>query len=134
MLSLVSSFVEALRGSADVMNAVNGRIYAVGRTTEDDNEDRVPYIIISYQGAKISAESKDDEFCGDAEQTDISVLLVYQTFASLVNAEADVRNAIKRHLQNEVLECSLSVGAAQYDSAKPCYYIELKYSVYTNIE
>jgi len=143
-LTLGKAFITALRASDTLQqllgatkpsgaSAYSGaRIYAVGRTNDQEREDAIPYLIMMPEG--INTDGTKDDY----EQTDsatIALLCVATTFEQLITLTGLVRGTIHDHLgdtsDTEVCDYTFSASAVQYDPDKPCFFQTLTYVVST---
>ena len=147
-LRIGKTFVEALRQSDDLARLlgaredtehrlVGARIFAVARQTQDEQEDRIPYVIMMPEGISASA-SKDDY-----EETDlatVSLLCVADTYQALISLTEQVRETVAVRLQDaaqaedfRIDDYSFAASAVSYDADKPCYFQTLTYQCATQI-
>ena len=123
-------FFNALKGtSVDTM--VNGRIFNTARSTEDETEDRVPYVIIAFNGLQNDEETKDS-YEGDYDRVTISITCVATTREALAELTQAIRTTIKTACEEGALdECpddySFSASSIEYDMLKPCFFQSLTY-------
>lgn len=129
---------QALTSSHDIMEATSGRIFNPGREEEDENEDKIPYIVISMEGVKNLDYSKDGcESCYDEET--VNVLVVSKDRSSLAQLATAVRKSIKglyldpgtHNWGFDVIQYSMSASAVSLDPFKPCVYQTLTYILET---
>ncbi|MDD7319405.1 MAG: hypothetical protein PUG74_12160, partial [Prevotellaceae bacterium] len=52
MLNIDIYFHKALSSSTKISEIFEGRIYNTGRSTFEEDEDRIPYIIVTYEGGE----------------------------------------------------------------------------------
>ena len=136
------AFLSALR-SSDELKAMLGaemedgtltgaRIFYIARTEADENEDRIPYVIV-MPGAITSEGNKDDY---DAyELATVEVLIVAADGESLCDLAEKVKETIESTLIGDdtfaFQEATYSASAPQYDPEKPCYFLTLTYQCST---
>ena len=131
-------FWEAFRQYNDLYTYVNGRIFNPARTMEDERVDKVPYIIIMHTGATAEAANKDVMF-DDLTNATVEVLVVATTRQELAAVCMNVMKAVENAVENgldaeigfEVEYISPSVGAVQYDPAKPCMFTSITFNTST---
>jgi len=139
-------FIRALRKS-DAKDATEGRIFGTARTTAEEQEDKLPYIVVTFDGLTNAAEWKDCVGDSDNDVVKIGVLCCAGDRESLATLTQVVRKAI-RDQEEEILETevfwsqvdwsfevndwTLSAGPVEYDPQKPCHYQTLNYEVETS--
>ena len=109
----------------------------------DENEDRVPYIIITLDGVTNDIGTKDDVE-GDTDTVQIGILCVHHDRESLGALTEAVRKQCidYLHLAEEgqvqtddsiiPIDWTFTAEGVQYDEMKPCVYQQLHYSCDTN--
>ena len=85
-------FFDALGASADINGRVEGRIFNPARATIDEEEDRIPYIIITLDSVTNDGQTKDSDVEGDSDTATVSVLCVENDRDSLASLTQAVRN------------------------------------------
>lgn len=133
-LSLDKWFFEVLKNS-DVEAKVSSRIFNTARTSADEEEDKVPYIIITHEGLKNTGLSKDGVE-GEEDNVPIGVLVVANTREELATIAQSVRLAVRFAVSETLheggcLDYTFSAGKVQYDQMKPCYWQDLRYDCVT---
>ena len=133
-------FYQALRTNADIIEMTDGRIFNPARPEEDDNEDRIPYIIISHNGGTNSQEDKDFGMESDTDTCNIAVLCVTSDRESLADLTQLVRDTLKKAIRDdqdeieqgyEITDYTLSYDSVQMDITRPCVYQTLTYNCET---
>lgn len=130
-------FYNALAADSSIMETVDGRIFNTARPTADEDEDRVPYIVITLDGVQNDGSTKDDVE-GYTDSVQITILCVENDRESLADLTEAVREQCRLYLgENEddtlaPYDWSFSAEAVGYDSAKPCVYQALVYNCSTN--
>lgn len=137
MLNIDLFFHKALAECADLVEVTDGRIYNTARPDKDESEDRLPYIIVTFDGATAGEDTKD-EVCAQLEHGTVSVLCVCETRADLANLTEMVYEAIAEELEEFewdasqfdfcIFGCTPNASAVQYDPDKPCYFQKLTYN------
>lgn len=139
-LYLGKYFVEALRSSEEITELIDGRLFPVARSTEDDLLDKIPYIIMMPSGITAGETCKDDYAEGDEDQAQVNLLVCAQTYDSLVTLTQLVRDTIHEAYEGDLADedwpfvfdgYEFSADAVQYDPTKPCYYQTLRYNCTT---
>lgn len=134
-MSLITDkfFYDALRNNADVIEVTEGRIFNTARPEIDEEEDKIPYIIIQNMGTQEQNLTKD----GDTTDNDtITILVVAETREELGDITTLIRQTIKEAMDEldyddgeklgyNMLDYTFSAGAVMYDFTKPCHYQEL---------
>ena len=132
-LQTVKFFTKALASSSAVAQAVAGRVSPVGRPIEAEQRDEIPYVVVMPDGIE-EVLTKD----GCVEETaPVTLIVVAETFASLVDLAQAVRDAVEEGEREseswnfKVADLTFSAAAPQIDAQKPCYFQELHWSVIT---
>lgn len=126
-------FYAALTESESVMSIVDGRVFNPARPTVDEDEDKVPYIIISFAGLQNNVETKDDGVEGDEDSVTIRVLCVERNCDDLGNLTELVRQTMREyweaHREDSLtpIDWTFSANEVNYDPDKPCCYQVLTY-------
>ena len=136
-------FFRALKANADIMREVEGRIFNPARSTTDENEDRIPYIIVKMDGLTNDQGTKDDVE-GDTDTVQIGIMVVADNRDALAPLTDAVRQQCITYLHqveedpNSPLKTIapfdwvFSAEGVQYDPDKPCVYQILNYQCDTN--
>lgn len=143
-LSTDRFFFQALRTEGDIIELTQGRIFNPAREDIDEEEDKIPYIIISLDGTQNVPTDKDAQGEGRLDTDTISVLCVAEDRESLANLAELVRRTLRKALvdfgEDEAVEYGFSItdyafagGAVQFDPGKPCCFQTLTYSVENEI-
>lgn len=138
MLNIDQFFYHALRSNADIIEVTDGRIFNTGRSEVDETEDRIPYIIITFDGASADTYGKDDR-CAELSTATVSVLCVGDEREDLAELTEMVHDTIRQAMEETdfyehdgwsfVIEsCTPTASAVQMDEMKPCYYQTLTYN------
>lgn len=140
-LTIDSFFYNALRSSASVMDATSGRIFNPARPEIDEEEDLVPYIIISNEGVQNDQGTKDDSFESDYDTATVKVLICADDRETLGELSELVRDTIVEYARQEeedpmqigsgLTGYHFSSGPVQFDAMKPCCFVEFSYSCET---
>lgn len=127
-------FIEALFASHAVKTAFEGRIFDTARPEIDEEEDKIPYLIVTNEGVQNVTESKDDVGESDTDNVTISVLVVATDRQHLAELSQLIRTTLRNAItedDNEIIDYSFSAGAIQYDGMKPCHFVTLNYQCET---
>lgn len=134
-----SFFIKTISDDADIMSAVDSRVYGTAIPVPDAELDNVPvpYIIVSYDSMSNVSDYKDnDEMEGSEDMVTISVEVTAETLEALHRLTQAVRQTIREASTSDDDECPfdyrLSAGAINYDGMKPCYWQVLSYQCTTN--
>lgn len=144
-MSLINDqfFYAALKSSSSIMATVEGRIFNPSRTTADENEDRIPYIIITLDSVTNDTATKDDVE-GDTDTVEVSILCVTSDREALAVLAEAVRRQVREYLHHveedgseseqaiAPYDWAFSASGVEYDDMKPCVYQTLHYSCSTN--
>jgi len=134
-------FAIALKES-EVNDLVEDRIFNPARDIEAEDEDKIPYIIISLDSVTNNIESKDDEGESMEDTAVVSVLCVADDREGLATLTESVRDAIKDAYDNWTQSDTTEFGfilddyqfaanGVQMDVDKPCVYQTLTYTCTT---
>jgi len=140
-LQIGKAFISALRSNSDLLRVLGGqgknldgaRIFSVARPQEDENKDKIPYLIIQPQG--LTAQTDKDGY-EEGDNDTVSILIVAAEYEDLINLSQMVRDTIAAMLVEEhdgfqIDDYALSVGPTQMDVQKPCYFHEFTYQTNT---
>lgn len=141
MLNVDKLFIAALNQSNDVTDMVSDRIFDPARPEKDDLEDKIPYIIVTYDGGSSDGGYKDTTLA-PLNQATVSVLCVAATRAALATLTESAYAAIEDALYDDSIysdkdwrfyieDCTPSASAVQMDELKPCYFQTLTYQCST---
>ena len=126
-------FFDALRDSADINGRVEGRIFNPARATIDEEEDRIPYIIITLDSVTNDGQTKDSDVEGDEDVATVSVLCVDSDRDRLASLTQAVRNQCRAYLaatpeaDRYIYEWQFTASEVGYDPMKPCCYQTLRH-------
>ena len=131
-------FYNALVASEDITAMVDDRIYNPARSNTEEDEDRIPYIIVKFDGLQNNSETKDDGVEGDEDMVNISILCVSGDCDSLGDLTEAVRQQCKIYWEagtdeQTPIDWNFSASEVEYDPDKPCCYQLLRYNCTTNI-
>lgn len=127
-------FIEALSNSDVVTSAFEGRIFDTARPEIDEEEDKIPYLIVTNEGVQNITESKDDVGESDTDNVTISVLVVATDRQHLAELSQLIRTTLRNAIEatdEEILDYTFSAGPVQYDGMKPCHFVTLTYQCET---
>lgn len=145
-MSLITDkfFYDAIAASETIDGLVDGRIFNPARATADEDEDLVPYIIITFDGM-VNDNMTKDEIEGDTDEVQVSVLCCATDRESLATLIAAVRTQIVAYYDGiqdgsitygdeEIVPLSWTLKASSvgYDETKPCCFQTLTYDCTTN--
>lgn len=134
-------FFHALNDDADVVDMTQGRVFNTCRKGKDEDEDKIPYIIITNDGASADADDKDG--CVSPMDSGVcSVLIVAKTRDQLAELQRMATEAIADCAENidwsemtdwdfQDLTATPNAGAIQYDEMKPCIFRTITYQCQT---
>lgn len=147
-LKLGKLFVEKLRDNESLMEALGAtrqgdelkgaRVFMVGRPSEDEDQDKIPYLVLMPAG--ITSDS-DKDACETTDSATMDIMVVANDYPSLVDLTESVRNTLwdlpgdytDRGYLFIVDDYSFTAGPVLFDQSKPCYYQTLTYVVTTQI-
>lgn len=142
MLNVDTYFYECLRRSS-VKDAVDGRIFNPARPEIDEKEDKVPYIIIEYDGGSADNGTKDDKVAELSNAT-IAVTCVADDREKLARLTELVNDTITDALEQDLYYdehdewrfyieyCTPAALNVEMDIKKPCCYQTLTYQCETS--
>lgn len=126
-------FYNALRNNSVLYDEIDGRLFNTARPTVDEDEDRVPYIIIILNGGSNDIGTKDDVE-GTTDTVNVSILVVANDREELADLTETVRDTCRDYLQSNggtdstaPIDWSFSFDTVVYDTMKPCLYQTLRY-------
>lgn len=132
------SIIAALLRNEELRTLTSDRIFNTARPENEEKEDNIPYIVVTYEGMQNSDENKDyAQGITDVER--VNVLCVAPDRVQLADLINKSRNAINKYLESE--DChkefntddfSEAATAVMYDWTVPCVYQSLQYTVYTS--
>ena len=136
-----SFFYNAIKDVDKILALTDGRIFNPARNEEDDEEDRIPYIIITHDGGNNQTESKDTSSAESEYDSDnVSVLCVADDRESLAELIQIVRKTICIAADSDeaaeergfaITDYRLSYGPVEMDPSRPCCFQRLTYQCET---
>jgi len=138
-IRIASFFAASLSADTTLTTLTDGRIFPVARTMEDEDEDRIPYIIIKPAGL-VSDGTKDD--CEVEDSDTVQLLLCAGTYSQLVELAERVRSVIHTAYQEQeslslsytIQDYTFEMGETMYDMSKPCFYVLMTYVCSTSTQ
>lgn len=136
-------FVKALQSNEGLMASLPaGGVYnpAIPMPEDDVENAPIPYIIVGLSGVQNDDSYKDNDFEGDTDHVQISIIVCAKSREQLGDLTEDVRLTIREYFEEHqdddsdhdyVLipqEMVFSAGPVNYDSRKPCFWQELSYN------
>ena len=130
-------FFNALTASDTITAAVGDRIFNPARTTVDEDEDKIPYIIVSFDGLTNNLMTKDEGVEGSEDRVTIGILCVSGDCDSLGTLTEAVRSQCIAYWEANTDEHTptgwqFTAGEVNYDPDKPCCYQRLVYQCETS--
>ena len=132
------AIIAALLRNEELRTLTCDRIFNTARPENEEKEDNIPYIVVTYEGMQPADENKDyAQGITDAER--VNVLCVAPDRVQLADLINKSRKAITEYLESE--DChkefktddfSEAATAVMYDWTVPCVYQSLQYTVYTS--
>lgn len=138
-------FARACRRQS-IIDTTHNRIFNTGRDEISEEEDKIPYIIITNDGTRNDVESKDDKPESEYDSDTVSVLVVSDTRSHLAELVEEVRTSVcddvadmdeemGRNFGFIIQDYTFTAGPVEYDPSKPCFFQTLTYNCETyNIE
>lgn len=137
-------FIAALRSNSRLIAQLPaGDVYGTAITLPDEDLDNVPlpYIIVTYDGMNNDESTKDD-YEGEVDTVQIGVLIVAKTRPEVGSLAQSVRDTIRDYFEDlpdsdenydlVPYDYQFSADAVQYDSLKPSFWQQLRWSCDTN--
>lgn len=130
-------FYEAITDDQELVGMVENRVFNPARPTVDEEEDAIPYIIISMDGGQNDSETKDDVE-GWTDGVTVSILCVATDRDALGDIAEKVRLQVREYFKEHEGEdgtpndWQFSFSAVAYDPDKPCCYQTLSYQCDTD--
>ena len=131
--------IHALSASDTVQTLTEGRIFNTIRPELDEKEDKIPYIVVTYEGMTNDCDNKDMvEGASDNERVQVLCVACDRIqLANLINAARDaIREYLSEHdslIEFGIADYELSASAILSDWTVPCTYQSLNYSISTII-
>lgn len=137
-LSTDIAFVSALNASEDVVSLTGGRIYGTAIPVPDEDliNTPVPYIIVTFNGLQNNEDTKDYNNEGDEDTVQIGLEITAPTLKELHELAELVRTTVREYMDSDAssyqpIEYTFSASSIEYDSAKPCYWVNFTYNCIT---
>lgn len=140
MLNVDKFFSLALTKTGNVSEICDGRIFNPGRTTEDEDEDKIPYVIVSYEGGQGQRATDDDGRLAVLSSAQVTILCVAEDRERLATLTEEVHSTIVAAFKTLDLaegepfgieDATESAGPVMFDPTKPCCFQQLNYNVNT---
>lgn len=130
--------MHSLNRSDALTTLVENRIFNTMRPEYDEQEDKIPYIVVTYEGMTNDNDNKDS-IEGDEDVERVNVLIVAQDRVQLSNIINEARTAIRDYLGGDafdtygIADYSVSASAVLGDWTVPCVYQSLNYTISTSL-
>lgn len=130
--------MHSLNRSDALTTLVENRIFNTMRPEYDEQEDKIPYIVVTYEGMTNDNDNKDS-IEGDEDVERVNVLIVAQDRVQLSNIVNAARTAIRDYLGGDafdtygIADYSVSASAVLGDWTVPCVYQSLNYTISTSL-
>ena len=130
--------MHSLNRSDALTTLVENRIFNTMRPEYDEQEDKIPYIVVTYEGMTNGNDNKDS-IEGDEDVERVNVLIVAQDRVQLSNIVNAARTAIRDYLGGDAFDTygladySVSASAVLGDWTVPCVYQSLNYTISTSL-
>ena len=130
--------MHSLNRSDALTTLVENRIFNTMRPEYDEQEDKIPYIVVTYEGMTNDNDTKDS-IEGDEDVERVNVLIVAQDRVLLANIINEARTAIRDYLGGDafdtygIADYSVSASAVLGDWTVPCVYQSLNYTISTSL-
>lgn len=139
-------FVKALSSNTELMELLPAHnVYNTGIIQPKNGQDnvKIPYILVSYDGMTNEADTKD-EYEGDEDKVEISIEIAAKNREQLAEIAIMVRDTIRNYFENadpsdedyNLVPTGYVFSAARVllDEAKPCFWQTLNYVCDTNVD
>lgn len=131
--------MQSLNRSDALTTLVENRIFNTMRPELDEREDKIPYIVVSYEGMTNDCDNKD--LCEGAQDVErVNVLCVAQDRIQLANVINVARDAVRSYLNSDdcfakysIEDYEISASAILGDWTVPCVYQSLNYTISTSL-
>ena len=141
-MSLIADkfFYNAIATCEDVTAIVGDRIFNPARDTTAMDEDRIPYIIVSFEGLTNNQSTKDDDVEGTEDKVTVGILVVASDCDRLGELAEIIRKRCREYREANADDLLTPIGwdfsasRVEYDIEKPCCYQQLTYQCDTNRE
>ena len=125
-------FYHALSSSDDIMAVVGDRIFNPARSAADEYEDKIPYLVVTFDGLQNDLMTKDSSVEGDEDKVTVSILCVSGNCDSLGELTEAVRERCIDYWETgddeqKPLGWRFSASEVIYDQDKPCCFQYLTY-------
>ena len=130
--------ISAINANADIVGAIGGRLYYVGRDNAAEDEDKIPYIVVMPKGL---SELTTKDVGAEEDEDKIDVLVVAESGEALMSLAGKVRRTVYNYHVHTggfeesgnfvVSQVSFSAGEVFFDPTKPCYYQFLSFTLNT---
>ena len=130
--------MHSLNRSDALTTLVENRIFNTMRPEYDEQEDKIPYIVVTYEGMTNDNDNKDS-IEGDEDVERVNVLIVAQDRVQLSNIINEARTAIRDYLGSDafdtygIADYSVSASVILGDWTVPCVYQSLNYTISTSL-
>lgn len=136
-----SIIIEAVSSDSALMAKIGSRVYDTTAAVPDEDvlNIPVPYVMVTYDGMVQDNATKDDySYEADEDIETVSVELAAPTRETLADLAATVRTTVREYVSTADFEASgrlngysISAGAVNYDTSKPCFWQILTYQITT---
>lgn len=130
------AIIAALLRNEELRTFTSDRIFNTARPENEEKEDNIPYIVVTYEGMQPADENKDYAH-GSSDVERVNILCVAPDRVQLADLINKSRNAISEYLDSEdcynefkIYDFAGSATAVMYDWTVPCVYQSLQYTVY----
>ncbi len=144
------AFIKALRADSTLMAMLpGGDVYCTAITLPDEDLDNadLPYIIVKFDSLEESEETKDDSYGSDEDDVQVGIVIAAKKQEELGTIATRVRNTLKEYFSENCDDTEDDINALipndthlkvpngiQYDSMKPCFWVEMLYMCNTNTD
>lgn len=136
-------FIRAIREDEVLMQNISGRVYGTAIPLPDVDADNIPapYVIITNNGGSNDQGTKDDGFESDEDSVEIGIVIAAETAEGLTDLASEVRDTVRNFMENldkededysrVPIDYQFRFESKNYNSVKPCYWMEFKYQCLT---
>lgn len=142
MLGIDKFFFKAISGSEEIAAIVGENIFNPARDQADEDEDKIPYIILWFDGASSDYDTKDNNVMRPLERGTVKVLVCAEDADAVSDLAELVQSAVEDAFNNpdfyedtwnfEIDDCDPDIDSMQKDQTKPCCFLEITYKCQTS--
>lgn len=142
MLGIEKFFFKAIDENAAIHAVVENRIFNPARNQAEEEEDKIPYLVLWFGGAQSDYDTKDDGTLRPIERGTVNILVVAEDADTTTELAELVHSAIEEAFEDpdfpeddwnfEIDDCEPEVSEMEMDPMKPCCFLTLTYKCQTS--